>query len=183
MDPGSAGVLVLDQRGRVMQYNAAAERRLQELGTLGESWREGTGLPMQIWTILGALQKAISPASDRDVNSVPQLHVQDSSGNWLTLQASRTEPDMLGMSQSLVVIAPSQPREVFRLTTAGYGLTSRERDVVDLVIRGAPTRQISQTLFISEYTVKDHLDNIFEKVGARGRREVLKRLYLNTLFP
>jgi hypothetical protein len=55
--------------------------------------------------------------------------------------------------------------------------------VVDLAVRGASTRQISQVLYISEYTVKDHLKNIFGKVGVRGRRALVKQLYLNTFLP
>ncbi len=52
-----------------------------------------------------------------------------------------------------------------------------------LAVRGASTKQISQALYISEYTVKDHLSNIFERVGVRGRRALVKQLYLNTIFP
>jgi DNA-binding CsgD family transcriptional regulator len=55
--------------------------------------------------------------------------------------------------------------------------------VVELAVRGASTRKISQALYISEYTVKDHLKNIFGKVGVRGRRALIKQLYLNTIFP
>ena len=55
--------------------------------------------------------------------------------------------------------------------------------MVDLGVRGASTRQISQTLYISEYTVKDHLKNIFGKVGVRGRRALVKQLYLETILP
>lgn len=78
---------------------------------------------------------------------------------------------------------PAGPKEVLRLTVSGYGLSPREQDVVDLTVRGASTKQIAQALYISEYTVKDHLAHIFEKVGVRGRRELVKRLYLNTIFP
>ncbi|HYQ83154.1 MAG TPA: hypothetical protein VEP28_03940, partial [Rubrobacter sp.] len=41
----AAGVLVLDGSGTVVQHNAAAERRLEELGDLGARWREGEELP------------------------------------------------------------------------------------------------------------------------------------------
>ena len=82
-----------------------------------------------------------------------------------------------------MVIAPAGPKEVLRLTTLGYELSRHEQEVVELVVHGASTRLIAQELYISEYTVKDHLSNIFEKVGVRGRREIVKRLYLNTILP
>jgi DNA-binding CsgD family transcriptional regulator len=69
------------------------------------------------------------------------------------------------------------------LRAAAYGFSAREREVVDLVVRGASTKQISQTLYISEYTVQEHLSNVFDKVGARGRRALVKQLLLDNLFP
>ena len=179
----AAGVLVLDGWGTVVQHNAAAERRLRELGYLGGRWREGEGLPAPIWTVLGALRSALKPQTDRDLNSSPYLRVRARSGRWLTLQASRTEPSQSRPSESVVIIAPAGPKEVLRLSALGYGLSPREQEVVDLAVRGVSTKEISQILYISEYTVKDHLKNIFGKVGVRGRRALVKQLYLNTIFP
>ena len=82
-----------------------------------------------------------------------------------------------------MIIAPTGPGEVLHLSAMGYGLSPREQEVVDLAVRGASTRQISQALYISEYTVKDHLSNIFGKVSVRGRRALVKQLYLDTIFP
>jgi len=62
-------------------------------------------------------------------------------------------------------------------------LSPRERAVVDLVVRGFSTRQISATLYISEYTVQDHLCSAFDKIGVRDRRALVKRLYLDAIFP
>src|SRR5215213_4231880 len=149
----AAGVLVLDGWGTVVQNNAAAERRLEELGDLGARWREGEGLPTPILTVLGALKSALKPETDRDLNSSPHLRVRARSGRWLTLQASRTEPTHTRPAESLVIIAPAGPKEVLRLTASGYGLSPREQEVVDLVVRGASTKQISRALYISEYTV------------------------------
>jgi len=83
----------------------------------------------------------------------------------------------------VIVIEPSGPREVTWLRATAYGLSSRERAVVDLVVRGASTKQISQALYISEYTVQDHLSNIFDKIGVRDRRALVKCLYLDAIFP
>lgn len=179
----AAGVLVLDHWGTVVQHNAAAERRLRELGDLEGKWRERGDLPAPIWTVLGALKSALKSETDRDLNTSPYLRVRARSGRWLTLQASLTEPSPSRPSESVVIIAPAGPKEVLRLTAIGYGLSPREQEVVDLAVRGASTKQISQALYISEYTVKDHLKNIFGKVGVRGRRALVKQLYLNTIFP
>src|SRR3712207_6171959 len=177
-----AGVLVLDRWGTVVQHNAAAERRLRELGDLEGRWREGAGLPDPIWTVLGALKGALKSETDRELNSSPYLRVRARSGRWLTLQASRTEQTHTRPAESMVIIAPAGPKEVLRLASS-YGLSPREQEVVELAVRGASTKEISQTLYISEYTVKDHLKNIFGKVGVRGRRALIKQLYLNTIFP
>jgi len=179
----AAGVLVLDERGAMVQHNVAAERRLEELGDLGARWRDGEGLPAPIWTVLGALEMSLGPETDRDLNSSPYLRVRARSGRWLTLQASRTEPTHTRPVGSVVIIAPAGPKEVLRLSAIGYGLSPREQEVVDLIVRGTSTKQISQALYISEYTVKDHLKNIFGKVGVRGRRALVKQLYLDTILP
>ena len=55
--------------------------------------------------------------------------------------------------------------------------------MVEFVVRGASTKQISQALYVTEDTVQKHLQNVFEKVGDRSRQELIKRLYLNTIFP
>ena len=38
-------------------------------------------------------------------------------------------------------------------------------------------------LYISEYTVQNHLSNVFEKVGIRGRRALVKHLFFENLYP
>lgn len=50
-------------------------------------------------------------------------------------------------------------------------LTSRETEVVVLLARGLANKEIAQALFVSEATVKSHLENIFAKlkVGSRSR--------------
>ncbi len=179
----AAGVLVLDAWGTVVQHNAAAERRLEELGDLGGRWREGEGLSVPVSTVLGALKKSLGPETDRELNSSPYLRVRARSGRWLTLQASRTEPTHTRPAESMVIIAPAGPKEVLHLSASGYGLSSREQEVVDLAVRGASTKEISQALYITEYTVKDHFKSIFGKVGVRGRRALVKQLYLDTIFP
>ena len=51
----------------------------------------------------------------------------------------------------------------------GLGLTAREAEIVDYVIRGETNAAIGGALHVSPTTVKKHLDNIYVKLGVRGR--------------
>jgi DNA-binding NarL/FixJ family response regulator len=51
-------------------------------------------------------------------------------------------------------------------------LTSREVEIVRMVASGMRNRKISETLFISEGTVKIHLHNLYQKVAVDGRVEL-----------
>jgi DNA-binding NarL/FixJ family response regulator len=48
-------------------------------------------------------------------------------------------------------------------------LSGREREVLELVAKGTPNREIAAELFISEATVKTHLTHVFAKLGAKDR--------------
>ncbi len=51
----------------------------------------------------------------------------------------------------------------------GAGLTERELEVLRLMARGWDNRRIAQELVISEGTVKNHVTNIYAKLGVRSR--------------
>ena len=48
-------------------------------------------------------------------------------------------------------------------------LSTRELEVLQLVAKGLPNREISENLFISEHTVKSHLKNILSKLHLDNR--------------
>jgi len=55
------------------------------------------------------------------------------------------------------------------------GITPREMEVLQLVARGLSNREIGETLFVSESTVKTHCSRAFDKLGARRRTEAVRR--------
>ena len=177
------GVLVLDDRGRVVQHTEAAERWLRDLADLGAGWLEGEGLPAPVWMVVGALRKALKPETHGDLSGVPRVRVPTRSGRWLTFHGARTEPRPGRGGETMVIVEPSRPQELAWLRASAYGLSERERAVVDLVVQGVSIKEISKALYISEYTVQEHLSNVFDKVGVRGRRALIKRLFFDNLYP
>jgi hypothetical protein len=55
--------------------------------------------------------------------------------------------------------------------------------MVDLLLQGHSNRQISNRLFVSEHTVEWHLRHAYEKVGVRGRNQLLSRLFHELYLP
>ncbi len=51
--------------------------------------------------------------------------------------------------------------------------TQREQDVLNLLIKGSTNKEIAQNLFISEKTVKSHLNKIFKKLNVSRRLEAI----------
>ena len=53
------------------------------------------------------------------------------------------------------------------------GLTARELEVVRLIAQGHSNAEIAAELFVSDATVKTHINHIFSKLGARDRSQVI----------
>jgi DNA-binding NarL/FixJ family response regulator len=70
--------------------------------------------------------------------------------------ASKTEPPKR---------VPSRERE-------SNSLSTREREIVALVAQGFKNKEMAEKMFISEQTVKNHLHNIFDKLGVSDRLEL-----------
>ncbi|GII55015.1 DNA-binding response regulator [Planotetraspora thailandica] len=68
--------------------------------------------------------------------------------------------------ESMTAAPPPKPRPT--------GLTSREADVLRLIAGGRSNAEIAGELFISEATVKTHINNLFAKTGVRDRAQAVR---------
>lgn len=72
--------------------------------------------------------------------------------------------DLIRGLQSLIQTPPE--------TEIPFGLTSREREIISAVLQGDSNKDVATRLAISEQTVKNHLTNIFNKIGVSSRLEL-----------
>ncbi|MFC5835826.1 response regulator [Nonomuraea insulae] len=63
------------------------------------------------------------------------------------------------------------------------GLTPREAEVLGLIAAGLSNSRIARRLFISEATVKTHINHLFAKIGASGRAQAVTYAYQHGLRP
>lgn len=64
---------------------------------------------------------------------------------------------------------------------AALGITPRELEILEQIASGKSTRQIAESLFVSENTVKTHASRVFDKLGVNRRTQAVhegKRLGL-----
>ena len=54
------------------------------------------------------------------------------------------------------------------------GITPRELDILELIAKGMSNREIAETLYVSENTVKTHSSRVFGKLGAKRRTQAVQ---------
>ena len=72
-----------------------------------------------------------------------------------------------------LVVKPAAAASADRIST----LTRREMELLRTVADGASTREIAESHFISQSTVKNHLTSINRKLGVSSRREAIEMVF------
>jgi len=80
------------------------------------------------------------------------------------------------VQQRLLIAAVRAPAAEPAMTGEG-DLTPREAEVLRLIAAGKSNREIARALFVSEATVKTHVNRIFAKTGSRDRGQAMRYAY------
>lgn len=81
-------------------------------------------------------------------------------------------------TKAVVLGVPEAEAEVVAGLRAGIdGLTAREKQILRLLMQGLSNKMISRSLGIGLPTAKNHVHNIFAKLGVHGRAQAISVLY------
>ena len=94
-------------------------------------------------------------------------------GRWVVLSAAPLTGTGVASDQVAVTLTPPSQPELASLLLRLHGLTRRERQVAELLMRGLTADEIAERLYISRFTVQDHVKAIYSKLGVTSRVELL----------
>lgn len=170
------GVLIFDRDERLLYANSEA---LELVPGLADEPIELLAVWDEVHRLLAFLKEhPAEPASRRNVS--PLWVMENGDGSICSLRASYLGAAGKGGTPTHVMVLVERVVEKHGvdLERAGrlFGLSKREQQVLQLVCQGFMNRDIGERLFISEYTVKDHLKNIMKKMGVGTRSEIMAAL-------
>ncbi|HZU54636.1 MAG TPA: helix-turn-helix transcriptional regulator [Actinocrinis sp.] len=119
---------------------------------------------LTLWNFAAAARRHSEPVLSR----IPTGH------GFAALQAQRLTGARRG--EVAVTIQAAGTGQLLPAVAAWYGLTPRERTVIDQVLDGRSSKQISHTLDLSQHTTNDHLKAIYRKIRVNGRDELVATL-------
>ena len=108
-------------------------------------------------------------ATDQLIKSIRKVHAGEI---WLD---SHTTAAVIRQFVANEDAAPQPPQQLAGSPTRERErspLSQREREIVALVAQGFKNKEMAEKMFISEQTVKNHLHNIFDKLGVSDRLEL-----------
>lgn len=169
------GIVILDRSLNVLWVNteAAAMGISAPVGPYG-------AFPENPWWIeVSLLVHRLLEQGDGSPDGEVAIHVDGDQAYGLRAQylCPPEEPGPGGEVVLVHIDRVSMEREIdLDAVRRRYRISRREQDVLRMLYYGKSNREIAELLFISEYTVKDHIKAIMAKMGAASRSEVLYKL-------
>ncbi len=121
-------------------------------------------LSITLWNFASAARQESGAVLSR----IPTSH------GWVALQAQHLAGARHG--EVAITVQPATVGQLLPAVTAWYGITPRERTVIEQVLEGRSGKQISHSLNLSQHTTNDHLKAIYRKLQVSGRSELIATL-------
>src|SRR5215203_6747716 len=177
--PDGPGLVLLADDLSLVAMTPTAEGWLAEVPD--SAWPTSLELPDALYAVAARLL-TLERGGRTPPDLMPRLRLRTASGRWVVLYASRLRASG-AEGQIAVIFEEARPAEIAPLIVDAYGLTKREGQITQLVLRELSTAEVSEELHITRNTVRDHFKSIFDKVGVRSRRELVGQVFAQHYGP
>src|SRR3954451_7903988 len=170
------GMAIVDPDTRVVSATPEALAWFDELESVYRlrDPRLGIGVPSEVMV---AAHEARARAASGATPAATRTRARTRSGVWLLIHASCLHGPDGAAADAAVVIEPAKASEVAPLIVDAYELTPRAVEVTRALARGLTTTEIARELYLSPYTVQDHLKSVYEKTGVSSRGELVAKMF------
>jgi DNA-binding CsgD family transcriptional regulator len=162
--PG-AGVVALAPDNRLVAVTTEAQLWLDDLLPGGEDETHAGDVTRVLFEAAHAVRRAGAGRAATCVRTV--------SGHWLRVEGIAAS---IGAADVAVLLHRATARELLEPYATHLGLTTREREILGLLVDGLASKQIARELAISLLTVNGHLGSLYRKCRVSGREELIGRL-------
>ncbi|MEW9873720.1 helix-turn-helix transcriptional regulator [Arthrobacter sp. HS15c] len=160
-------VLTLDENMAVVGETASTRDWLE---LLQPGPRPYQAVPAEVLNVAAQLLAREAGVDDHD--AAARVHL--GSGRWGILRASRMASGVPGATPPLAVtIQECPPGARLDMFARCFGLTPRQRELLELASAGASTASMAASQGTTAYTVQDQFKQIFENCGVRTRASLL----------
>lgn len=178
-DPEGAetpGLVIVNDRWEIESITPAGRHWVGELPD--GDWDAGH-IPSAVLAIVAQAKRTAQ--NPHQPGQVAIARVLTRSGTWVVLHGASLVTD--GSRRVAVIVERAHAAEIYPLLMSAYGLTERERDVVQHILQGESTARIAQRLVVSAHTVQQHLKSIFDKTGVHSRRDLVAKVFFTHYEP
>ncbi len=167
--PDSPGLVVMASDGQVEALSPGAQEWFDRLPD-DDGGRDGVPT-----SVLAVAAGALADRREPDAAGPATARVRTADGGWAVVHGAVM--DGPAGPRVTVIIQPAHPDRIAPLLMSIFGLTDREQEVTQLVLRGSSTAELAVHLDVSPHTVQQHLKSIFEKTDVNSRGELVARIY------
>ncbi|HEX6359024.1 helix-turn-helix transcriptional regulator [Actinophytocola sp.] len=167
----ATGLVILDDDFQIVSMSPTAERWLADLQEIPPG---PDRLPNAVRAVATSARNAVGHGQVRSV-----AHTRSS--RWVALEGWRL--DGAEGVRTAVAIGPADRTDLAPIILDVYGLTPREREVMQYVLRGYKTARIATRLGVTTDTVQKHIQAVYRKSGAGNRQEFTSSLFFDHYAP
>ncbi|MFE5141982.1 LuxR C-terminal-related transcriptional regulator [Streptomyces fagopyri] len=178
---------VADSRPQLLRLLDEQEPRVVLIDDSDPGWETGDILRAVVERAGGAVAAVV--LVDQCVDETALEHLRAGADGFVLHDAALSEiaTAIRAVSDGYAVLPPPLTRRLVDLLVRRgpaqavvpqvSTLTSREREIFDLIAAGMSNSEVAQALVLSEKTVKFHVSNLLRKLGVRSRAQAIVRAW------